>query len=169
MLFRLNLYQYVKFSLYFTSLYFFHIRQILLVFFIYFLFIFLSLMNLDTHEWLMINNLNQDIMILFILFSFKSTIKKNINCSQQREHYLKSVQSHFAVSNSCKHIYITSSISMSNEQWTWIRPREDMRSSAMVDLKQFLYPPQRSCRGYTGFTMSVRPSVCRQILCRTMT
>ena len=98
MLFRLNLYQYVKFSLYYTSLYFFHIRSILLVFFIFlfflfffYFFIFLSLMNLDTHEWLIINNLNQNIMILFILFSFISTIKKNINCSQQREHYLKSV------------------------------------------------------------------------------
>ena len=31
-----------------------------------------------------------------------------------------------------------------------------------------LYPPQRSCRGVYWFH-HVRPSVCRQILCRTIT
>jgi hypothetical protein len=34
---------------------------------------------------------------------------------------------------------------------------------------ELLYPPQQCCRGYTGFTMSVRLSVCRQILCRMIT
>ena len=33
---------------------------------------------------------------------------------------------------------------------------------------KLLYPPQRSCRGVYWFH-HVRPSVCRQILCRTIT
>jgi hypothetical protein len=35
---------------------------------------------------------------------------------------------------------------------------------------KYLYTPRNEVvGGYTGFTMSVRPSVCRQILCRTIT
>ena len=47
------------------------------------------------------------------------------------------------------------------------------RKVHILYLFPFLCPPQRSCRGYIGFTMSVcpsvRPSICRQILCHTIT
>jgi hypothetical protein len=77
--FRLNLFKflYVKFSFYFTSLYFFP-WKVDAVFFLILLFIsdaFSKSPNY-THARLIINNLNKDIMILLILFSIKPIIKK---------------------------------------------------------------------------------------------
>ena len=43
-----------------------------------------------------------------------------------------------------------------------------IRNHGMLNLVIFLYPPQQSCRGVYWFH-HVRPSVCRQILCRTIT
>ena len=64
-------------------------------------------------------------------------------------------------------------------------PNPNQRCSRIMDLdlvfesgikEPFLYPPQQSCRGVSWFHHvrpsvhpSVRPSVCRQILCRTIT
>jgi hypothetical protein len=64
-------------------------------------------------------------------------------------------------------------------------PNPNQRCSRIMDLdlvfesdikEPFLYPPQQSCRGVSWFHHvrpsvhpSVRPSVCRQILCRTNT
>ena len=38
--------------------------------------------------------------------------------------------------------------------------------NTIASQQTFLYPPQQSCRGYTGFTMSVRPSVDKSYVVR---
>ena len=67
-----------------------------------------------------------------------------------------------------KHIILESSWKWADVLHSHLYIPQIKRTIMIELLDTLLYPPQRSCRGVYWFH-HVRPSVCRQILCRTIT